>query len=277
MSAAITLNGMNNFGETAGRPESIEEKALDFFRRADSGMAPETVPAITYAGGSATRTENLEEKALDFFRRAELSVALENIWATVKRQRFGTMIRLVKAVAAITAVVLLSQSLSFAGLLALAGTIAGLLFTAITNTVVWLLYIPMYFYNVSDFSTSIMLAIGLAWLAGVSPFVALIISPFVLVGSRLFGRTPVAQARVAALPEAIGTALDGVNLGATLQQAAGNAASAVGRFAKGIGQAALLAGGVPAPIIARSGREVDLCLGGSPGRPYCRRRSASCD
>ena len=191
-----------------------------------------------------------EQQALAFFERAVFSDTLGKIWEIIRRQRIGAMLKLIKVVAIVAAAVLFSQSATFAGLLALAVEIGGLLFTAITNALVWLVYIPLYFVNSQDFASSAALAIALAWLGGLSPLVALIVSPIVLIGSRLFERAPVAQARVSELPDAIGKALDSVNLGATIQQAAGNAASAVGKITRGFTKAALLPAKIHNPIVA---------------------------
>ena len=170
-----------------------------------------------YIGKSASRPETIEEKALDFFRRAELSEVLERIWEFIKRQRFSTVLKLIKAVAMITAAVLLSQSISIVGILALVGSIGGLLFAAITNVYAWLIYIPLYFVRPSDFPSSVFIAFGLAWLLGVSPFVALVLSPLFIFGFRLLEHSELAQKHVSEILSAIGDKVEQTNLRAGIQ------------------------------------------------------------
>lgn len=250
MAAQVALNGRMHFREVASEYRSAEEKALDFFRRADISETAETIGARDYSRELATHHQSVEQRALGFFQRAAFSDTLGKIWEIVRRQRIGVMLKLIKVVAIVAAAVLFSQSATFAGLLALAVELGGLLFAAITNAFVWLVYIPLYFVNSQDFASSAVLAIGLAWLGGLSPLVALVVSSIVLIGSRLFERAPVAQARVSELPDAIGKALDSVNLGATIQQAASNAASSVGKISRGLTKAALLPAHIRNPIVA---------------------------
>ena len=188
MTAVIALNSTNNIGESASRPESIEEKALDFFLR------------------------------------AELSQTLQNIWNSIKRLPFSTVLKLLKAAALVTAVILLTQSISLTGFLALAGTIAGLLFAAISNVLVWLIYIPLYAVRTSDFAFSLLVALGLAWLTGVSPLVALVISPLFLFGFRLLERSELAKRNVFEIFKAVGDKLEPVNVGSGIRKAAANLA-----------------------------------------------------
>ncbi|MCY3979830.1 MAG: hypothetical protein OXG23_17155 [Chloroflexi bacterium] len=160
------------------------------------------------------------------------------------------MLKLMKAVALITAVILFSQSISIAGFLTFVGSIAGLLFAAITNALVWLIYIPLYFVAPSDFGSSVLFAIGLVWLGGIGPFVALVFSPVLLFGFRLLEQAEVAQAYVSELPGALGKAFDSVNLGATFLQGAGNAASAVSKITRSFAKATLLPAKIQIPTIA---------------------------
>lgn len=238
MAAAMALNSRDCFAESASSPMSAEAKALDFFRRAELSDALESNDDRHSLAVSPSRPANTEAKALDFFRRAELSDALQSIWEFIKRQRFSTVLKLTKAVALVTAVILLSQTITFAGLLSLVGSIAGLLIAAITHVHAWFIYIPLYFVEPSGFASSVLLAVGLAWLGGISPFIALMFSPFVLFGSRLAERAELANARVSEVPNAIGKAVERTDLGAAFQQAAGNVVSFIGsviprRVAKG--------------------------------------------
>ncbi len=114
---------------------------------------------------------------LEIDSTAFLSETLARIWETIKRQRVGTMLKLAKAAAWVAGVILLSHSISFSGLLALPFAIGGLLIAAISNVFVWLLYVPLYFVKPSDFASSALLALGLTWLAGVSPFIVLVFQP----------------------------------------------------------------------------------------------------
>lgn len=251
MSASLVNNGGGNYSrESASRPENAEQQALDFFRRAELSDTKAKSNGANLALESARRSDSLEQTALGFFQRAELSDALARIWECIKRQRVGTMLRIIKAVAIIAAVILFSQSISFTGLLALAGSIIGLLFTAITSAFIWFIYIPLYFIATPNFASSILLAIGLAWLGGVSPFIALVFSPLVLFGFRLLDSAEMAQSRIAEIPNAIGKTLEKANLGAVFQQAAGNVASFVGVIPRRVAKAALLPEICPVPIKA---------------------------
>ena len=207
---------------------SSEQRALDFFWRADMSESLQKTNGRNDSLDSASRPESIEKKAADFFWRAELSQSLHKIWECIKHQRISMVLKLIKAVAMITAVVLLGQSISVTGLLALAGTVAGLLFAAITNALVWLIYIPLYFVTTSDFASSLLVAIGLAWLAGISPFVALVFSPLVLFGFRLVERAEFAQTRLSELVDTFGKATETAHLGDAIQQAAGNITEFIG-------------------------------------------------
>jgi hypothetical protein len=223
LSAAIALKGRNDFQKSAIPPQSVEEKALAFFQRAELAELNETQPHFNcrrYADDSAIRLRKSDESVLAFFMRAELSDALQGIWDSVKRLPFSTLLRLLKAVALVSATVLLTQSISLTGFLALAGTIAGLLLAAISNVLVWLIYIPMYAVRTSDFAFSILLALGLAWLAGVTPLVALVFSPMVLFGFRLLERSDLAKQNVSEIVTAVGGILHRVNVSAGIQQVA---------------------------------------------------------
>lgn len=250
MAAVTAMKSANFFGESVNEPQTIEQQALDFFRRADMSDSPNAINDGNVAGQPTSPPKIIEQQALDFFWRAELSATLESIWAIIKRQRISALLKLIKAVAFVTAAILFSQSISIAGLIALVGSIAGLLFAAITNALVWLIYIPLYFATTSDFASSVLLAIGLVWLGGIGPFVALVISPVLLFGFRLLEHAEVAQAHVSELPGALGKALDSVNLGATFLQGAGNAASAVSKISRRFAKAALLPAKVQIPTIA---------------------------
>lgn len=220
MSAVIALNGRSRIQESAIRPPSVEEKALAFFQRAEMNDARPNFNSRRYADDAAIRLRKLDESALAFFMRAELSDTLQGIWDSVKRLPFSTLLRLLKAVALVSAAVLLTQSISLTGFLALAGTIAGLLLATISNVLVWLIYIPMYAVRTSDFAFSILLALGLAWLAGVTPLVALVFSPMVLFGFRLLERSDLAKQNVSEIVTAIGDKVEPVNLGAGLRRIA---------------------------------------------------------
>ncbi len=224
MAAAIALNGTKYFGESVSRVRSAEKKALDFFRRADSSTALETVDGISTFRDSANPPANPYEKALAFFTRAELSDTLQGIWDTIKRLPLSTVLKLLKAAALVTAVILLTQSISLPGFLALADAIAGLLFAAISNVLVWLIYTPLYAVRTSDFAFSILLALGLAWLGGVSPLLALVFSPLMLFGFRLAERSELANQNVSDIVSAVRDKLEPVNLSAGLQKAAASLA-----------------------------------------------------
>ena len=173
-----------------------------------------------YLEQSTSRTGNAEEKALDFFLRAELGEALEMIWDVLKHLPFSTMLKLTKCAALIVAVILLTHSISLTGLLALGGAIAGLLIAAITNILVWLIYIPLYIARTPDFASSVILAFGLAWLVGVSPFVALMLSPLLIFGFRLLEHSQLAQKQISEILSDIGDIAEKSNLKATIQDKA---------------------------------------------------------
>ena len=183
-----------------------------------------TLNSRNYFQESASRSQTVEEKAWEFFTRAELTDRLQGIWNSIKYMPFDTVLRLLKAVALVTVVILLAQSISLAGILALAGTIGGLLFAAISNVLVWLIYIPMYAVRTSDFAYSLLVALGLAWLAGVTPLVALIFSPLMLFGFRQLERSELTKLNVSGVFTAIGGMLDRVNVGAGIQKAASSVA-----------------------------------------------------
>ncbi len=250
MAAVTAMNGANFFGESVSEPQTIEQQALEFFRRAEMSDSPNAINDWNDSEKPASPPKIIEQQALDFFWRAELSATLESIWTIIKRQRISALLKLMKAVALITAVILFSQSISIAGLLTFVGSIAGLLFAAITNALVWFIYVPLYFVAPSDFGSSVLFAIGLVWLGGIGPFVALVFSPVLLFGFRLLEQAEVAQAHVSELPGALGKAFDSVNLGATFLQGAGNAASAVSKISRRFAKAALLPAKVQIPTIA---------------------------
>ena len=164
----------------------------------------------------------LERKALDFFARAELSDTLQGIWESIKHLPISTVLKLLKSAALVAAVVLLTQGISMTGLLALAGAIAGLLFAAIANVLVWLIYIPLYFVRTPDFTASIVLAIGLAWLGGISPFFALVFSPLVLLGYRLLEHSQWAQQSVSTIAASIEGIVERADLGTGIRKTAAN-------------------------------------------------------
>ncbi len=165
---------------------------------------------------------------LEIDSTAFLSETLARIWETIKRQNFASAMRIVKVVALLAGVILLSHNLSVAGILTLMGAIAGLLFAAITNVLVWLLYIPMYFLKSSDFFASVMLALGLAWFVGISSFAALVLSPLVIVGFRMLSRSEIAQMQIGEIPGYIAERVEKTNIGAGIQQAADTIASFIG-------------------------------------------------
>ena len=169
---------------------------------------------------SAISPANTQEKALAFFLRAELSDTLHAIWDSIKCLPMSTVLKLLKAVALVSAVILLSHSMSITGFLALAGTIAGLLFAAISNVLVWLIYVPMYFVKTPDFFLSIVLAIGMAWLGGISPFFALVFSPLILSGSRLLEHSQWAQYSVSTAAQSITRIIERADLGTGIRKAA---------------------------------------------------------
>lgn len=240
MSAAIALNSRDCFADSARSPMSAEAKALDFFRRADLSDALEKNDDRHSLAVTASRPVKTEARALDFFRRAELSDVLMSIWEFIKRQGFSTALKMTKAVAMITAAVLLSQSISIGGILSLIGSIGGLLIAAITSVHAWIVYIPLYFVAPTDFASSVLLALGLAWLGGVSPFVALLFSPFILFGFRLAESAASANTHVSDVPNAITKAVEQTDFGATLQRTAGNVASFLGTMPGRVAKAALL-------------------------------------
>lgn len=175
-----------------------------------------TLNGRNYLGVPTSRAATAEEKALDFFLRAELGEALEMIWDVIKHLPFSTMLKLTKVAALIVAVILLTHSISLTGLLALGGAIAGLLIAAITNILVWLIYIPLYIVRTPDFASSVILAFGLAWLVGVSPFVALMLSPFLIFGFRLLEHSQLAQKQVSEILSDIGDIVEKLNLKASI-------------------------------------------------------------
>ena len=198
---------------------SAEAKALDFFRRADLSDALEKNDDRHSLAVTASRPVKTEARALDFFRRAELSDVLMSIWEFIKRQRFSTALKMTKAVALVAAVVLFSQGMTLSGLFALGISVVGLLIAAISNVLVWLIYLPLYFVNTPDFASSLLLAVGMAWLGGVAPFFALVFSPVILFGMRLLEHAEVAQMRVAEIISAPAKIVERLNIRAALQQA----------------------------------------------------------
>lgn len=240
MAAAIALNSGDCFAESARSPMSAEAKALDFFRRAELSDVLENKDDRHSLAVSPSRPATTEAIALDFFRRSELSDALMSIWEFIKRQRFSTALKMTKAVAIITAAVLLSYSISIAGILSLVGSIGGLLIAAITNVHVWFIYIPLYFVEPAGFASSVLLALGLAWLGGISPFVALLFSPFILFGFRVAESAASANTRVSEVPNAIAKAVEQTDLGATFQRTVGNVASFLGAMPRRVAKTALL-------------------------------------
>lgn len=185
----------------------------------------------TYLTGESTATvSETETKALEFFWRAELSDTLQAIWESAKRLPLSSVLKLVKAVAIITAVILLSQGLSLSGILALAASLAGLLFAAISNALVWLIYIPLYFVKTPEFIFSIILAVGLAWLTGVSPFMALTFSPLIILGFRRLERSEAAQMPASDVFDSIGQPLQTADIPAAIHQAKKHVAKFIGNI-----------------------------------------------
>lgn len=158
----------------------------------------------TYLLESTGGPVEINAKEAESIWREKLRETLTRIWETIKRQRVGTMLKLAKAAALVAGVILLSHGISFSGLLALPLAIGSLLIAAISNVLVWLLYIPLYFVKPSDFASSALLALGLTWLAGVSPFIALVFSPMILIGLRLVEQSPLVQKPVGQLLGDIG-------------------------------------------------------------------------
>ena len=152
----------------------------------------------TYLLESTGGPVEINAKEAESIWREKLRETLTRIWETIKRQRVGTMLKLAKAAALVAGVILLSHGISFSGLLALPLAIGSLLIAAISNVLVWLLYIPLYFVKPSDLASSALLALGLTWLAGVSPFIALVFSPMILFGLRAVEQSPLAQTPVGA-------------------------------------------------------------------------------
>ncbi len=177
----------------------------------------------------AAPPESTEEKAQEFFFRAELGEALQKIWNSIKRLRLEVVLKLLMAVALIVTFIVLAQQISLGGFLALAGTLAGLLFAAITQPLVWILYILLYFVKRSDFAGCILLAVGLAWLGGFSPFIALIVSPLLVFGYRMLGGSKVAQTSVAEASAFVANTVEKAKLGAAFRQAADAAAGVIGK------------------------------------------------
>ena len=169
---------------------------------------------------SAIRPKNTQERALEFFLRAELSDTLHAVWDSIKCLPMSTILQLLKAVALLSAVILLTQSISLTGLLALAGAIAGLIFAAISNVLLWLIYIPMYFVRTPDFIMSLVLAIGLAWLGSISPFFALAFSPLILFGVRQLEHSQWAQQSVSTVSQSIVGVFERADLGTGIRKAA---------------------------------------------------------
>ncbi len=224
MAAVIAFNTTQQFRVSESSLQSIEEKALEFFARAELSGASAKIDGIPNFQDSDSCLVSPDEKALAFFTRAELSDTLQSIWDTIKRLPLSTVLKLLKAAALVTAVILLTQSITLPGLLALAGAIAGILFAAITNVLVWLIYIPLYAVRTSDFAFSILIALGLAWLGGVSPLVALVFSPLMLFGFRLAERSEFENQNVSDIVSAVRDKLEPVNLSAGLQKAAASLA-----------------------------------------------------
>ena len=230
MSAVMALNGKNCVQGLAIRPQSVEEKALAFFQGADLNVIQPNFNGGRYADDSATRLPTSEASALAFFQHAALSDTLQGIWNSIKHLPMSTILKLLKMVALVSAAILLTHSITFTGLLALAGAIAGLLWAAISNILVWLIYIPMYAVKTSDFALSIVLAIGLAWLGGVSPFFALLFSPLILFGSRLVEHSQWAQQSVSTLSQSITGIIERADFGTAIRKTAANITGFIGYY-----------------------------------------------
>ena len=197
-----------------------DRRAMAFFQRADSECAPATEPRPHSVAPALVSND----AALAFFSRAELSETLQKIWGAIKGLPVGTVLKVVKAVGLVAAVAMLSQNITLTGIIALAGAIGGVLFAAITNLLAWLVYVPLYIVNTPDFATSLLLAVGLAWLGGVAPYFALMFSPMIMFGSRLLARTDAAEMTVSELARAPANLAERLDIGAAIQQAS-NAAT----------------------------------------------------
>ena len=120
--------------------------------------------------------------------------------------------------------------MSLTGLLTLAGAIAGLLLAAVSNVLVWLIYIPMYFLRTPDFIASIVLAIGLAWLGGVSPFFALVFSPLIVFGTRLLEHSQWAKQSVSTIAHSIVGVIERADAGTGIRKAAADITGFIGYY-----------------------------------------------
>lgn len=194
-----------------------------------------TTNLISLAGNnifadSQVRGLESERRALEFFARAELSNVLQSIWDSIKYLPMTTVLKLLKAVALVAAVILLTQSISVTGVLALAAAIAGLVFAAISNALVWIIYIPLFFVRTPEFTMSIVLAIGLAWLGGVSPFFALVFSPLILFGSRLLEHSQWAQQSVSTIAQSVASDFERADLGTAIRKASADITGFIGYY-----------------------------------------------
>ncbi|MCY3917153.1 MAG: hypothetical protein OXG49_14195 [Chloroflexi bacterium] len=95
MATLVALNSRNYIEDLASASMSSEQRALDFFWRADMSESLQKTNGRNDSLDSASRPESIEKKAADFFWRAELSQSLHKIWECIKRQRISTVLKLI--------------------------------------------------------------------------------------------------------------------------------------------------------------------------------------
>ena len=157
---------------------------------------------------------------LEFFWRADLDETLQRLWDSIKSLPFNVILKLVKIAAIITAVVLLAHNISLVGVLGLAVSIAGLLFAAISNVLVWIIYLPMLLIDRPFGASSIVFAILMSWLIGIGPLGALVLSPVILLGIHILESSSLAQKHVSDLISAIEEIAEQINLRTGVDQVA---------------------------------------------------------
>ncbi len=165
-----------------------------------------TVLQIAFEGGNNPQSPErpVDQKAQEFFAQAHVSDLIQKIWQSLKNLKISDAIKLVKIVAVVVAVALLYHNISLIGIIALAGSVVSLIIAAITNVIVWMIYIPTMILNSDQGLKDITLAALLAWLFGINPLTALVLSPVMMLGLRLLENSQLAQKNISEFINQIG-------------------------------------------------------------------------
>lgn len=165
-----------------------------------------TVLQIAFEGGNNPQSPErpVDQNAQGFFAQSLLSDLIQKIWQSLKNLKISDAIKLVKIVAVVVAVALLYHNISLIGIIALAGSVVSLIIAAITNVIVWMIYIPTMILNSDQGLKDITLAALLAWLFGINPLTALVLSPVMMLGLRLLENSQLAQKNISEFINQIG-------------------------------------------------------------------------